>query len=364
MTKSAVRVAIVGVGNCASALLQAIDHHACPQAATPPSGGILDDIGGYGVANIEVVAAFDVNARKVGVDVADAIFAAPNNTLRFASPPARGVIVQRGPTLDGIGEFLRDVVPLAEAEPVDVAAVLRASGAQILVNFLPVGAQQATEHYLEAALAAGCAVVNCIPVFAASDADWARRFAAAGLPIIGDDIKSQVGATILHRTLVKLMQDRGIRLRRTSQLNVGGNADFQNMLERGRLSSKKRSKTRAVTSLMDIALPDTDVHVGPSDFVPWLEDRKWAHIRLEGTGVGGAPLNIEVKLEVWDSPNAVAVVVDAIRCARLALDRGEAGPVLAASACYMKSPPVPHDDETARALLEVYIGCADHQAAQ
>lgn len=364
MSVNAIRVAIVGVGNCASALLQSIDVFARSPDATESRGLILEEIGGYRASDIKVVAGFDVNAEKVGTDISEAIFAAPNNTLRFARPPSLGVIVQRGPTLDGIGEYLRDVVRLSDAAPVDVAQVLRDSGAQIVVNYLPVGSQQATEHYLEAALKAGCAVVNCIPVFAASDQRWAQRFAAAGLPIIGDDIKSQVGATIVHRTLVKLLRDRGIQLHRTSQLNVGGNTDFQNMLERSRLSSKKVSKTRAVTSLMDIALPEGDVHVGPSDFVPWLEDRKWAHIRLEGTGVGGAPLNIELKLEVWDSPNSAAVVIDAIRCARLALDRVEAGPITAASAYYMKSPPVQHDDETARNLLEAYIGRADLKAAQ
>lgn len=362
MAENAVRVAIVGVGNCASALVQTIDHYGRSQDATPPPGLILDDVGGYRAGDIRVVAGFDVNAEKVGADISEAIFSAPNNTFRFARPAASGVIVQRGPTLDGIGEYLRDVVHLSDAEPVDVAQVLRDSGAQVLVNFLPVGSQLASEHYLDAALAAGCAVVNCIPVFAASDKKWAQRFTDAGLPIIGDDIKSQVGATILHRTLVKLLQDRGIQLQRTSQLNVGGNTDFQNMLERSRLTSKKISKTRAVTSLMDIALPESDVHVGPSDFVPWLEDRKWAHIRLEGTGVGGAPLNIEVKLEVWDSPNSAAVVVDAIRCARLALDRGDAGPIAAASAYYMKSPPVQYDDEAARVLLEAYISGTDRQA--
>lgn len=355
MAQSPIRVAIVGVGNCASALLQTIRHCQDATGNEPVPGLIFDDIGGYSVSDLEVVAAFDVSAHKVGTDLSAAIFARPNNTYRFAQPPARGVVVQRGPTLDGIGEYLQDVVPLSEAPPVNVAQVLRDSGAQVLVNYLPVGSQQATEFYLEAALAAGCAVVNCIPVFAASDAGWAQRFVEAGLPIIGDDIKSQVGATIVHRTLVKLLQDRGIQLHRTYQLNFGGNTDFQNMLERRRLASKKQSKTRAVTSLMDAALPEGDVHVGPSDFVPWLDDRKWAHIRLEGSGIGGAPLSIELKLEVWDSPNSAAVVVDAIRCARLALDRGDAGPIAAAAAYYMKSPPVPHDDETARILLEAYI---------
>jgi myo-inositol-1-phosphate synthase len=356
MRQSAIKVAIVGVGNCASALVQAIYHYSQAQSETQPPGLIIEDIGGYLARDIQVVAGFDVSADKVGLDLSEAIFAQPNNTFRFANPAPFGVVIQRGPTLDGIGEYLQDVVPLSDDAPVDVAQVLRDSGAQILINYLPVGSQQATEHYLEAALAAGCAVVNCIPVFVASNPVWAQRFTDAGLPIIGDDIKSQVGATIVHRTLVKLMQDRGIQMKRMYQLNFGGNTDFQNMLERSRLTSKKISKTRAVTSLMDTTLPEDDVHVGPSDFVPWLEDRKWAHIRLEGTGIGGAPLNIELKLEVWDSPNSAAVVLDAIRCARLALDRGDKGPIAAVSSYYMKSPPVPKDDETARAMVMDYIG--------
>lgn len=356
MAISPVRVAIVGVGNCASSLVQTITYCRQQPPGQPVPGLILDQIAGYGVADIQIVAAFDVNRDKVGRDLAEAIFAAPNNTLHFATPAATGVIVQRGPTLDGIGEYLQDVVHPSAAPPVDVAQVLRESGAQVLVNYLPVGSQMATEHYLTAALAARCAVVNCIPVFAASDSGWAARFAEAGLPIVGDDIKSQVGATILHRTLVDLLEDRGIRLQRTYQLNFGGNTDFQNMLERRRLASKKLSKTRAVTSLMREPLPEGDVHVGPSDHVPWLQDRKWAHIRLEGVGIGGAPLSIEVKLEVWDSPNSAAVVVDAIRCARVALDRGDSGAIAAASAYYMKSPPVAMDDEAARRLLEAYLG--------
>lgn len=357
MAQSAIRVAIVGIGNCASALVQAVHHYGDAAAETPP-GLILEEIAGYRAGDIRVVAAFDVNADKVGRDLSEAIFQAPNNTLHFATPAPSGVIVQRGPTLDGIGEYLQDVVPLSDAPVVAVAQVLRESGAQVLVNFLPVGSQQASEHYLEAALAAGCAVVNCIPVFAASTPQWSQRFAEAGLPIIGDDIKSQVGATIVHRTLVKLLQDRGITLQRTYQLNFGGNTDFQNMLERTRLTSKKISKTRSVTSLMDTELPSRDVHVGPSDHVPWLEDRKWAHIRLEGTGIGGAPLNIELKLEVWDSPNAAGVVIDAIRCAAVALARGDKGAIAAVSGYYMKSPPVPVDDETARAQVLDYIGGA------
>jgi len=355
MMSSPIRVALVGIGNCASALVQAVDLYGRASPQNLPPGLIFADMGGYGVADIQIVAAFDVHARKVGVDLADAIFVPPNNTYEFSAPPRSGVIVQRGPTLDGIGTFLRDMVPESGLPPVDVAQVLRDAGVQVVVNFLPVGSELATTHYLEQAILAGCAVVNCIPVFAASDETWTARFRAAGLPIIGDDIKSQLGATILHRTLVQLMRERGITLSHTYQLNFGGNTDFQNMLERSRLVSKKLSKTRAVTSLLETQLPADDVHVGPSDHVPWLKDRKWAHIRLEGTGIGGAPLSLEVKLEVWDSPNSAGVVLDAIRCARVALDRGEAGAIEAACGYYMKSPPVPCDDATARAALEAYL---------
>ncbi len=355
MPSNPVRIAVVGVGNCASSLVQSLAFYGGEITGPLPTGLIYADICGYGVGDIEVVAAFDVHAQKVGTDLAEAIFCAPNNTYRFAQPSPTGVIVERGPTLDGIGEYLKDVVPESDLPPVDVEQVLRQTGAQILVNLLPVGSGQATAHYLEAALSAGCAVVNCIPVFAASDAGWAARFSEAGLPIIGDDIKSQLGATILHRTLVQLMRERGISLTHTYQLNFGGNADFQNMLERKRLNTKKQSKTRAVTSLLETQLPADDVHVGPSDHVPWLQDRKWAHIRLEGTGIGGAPLAIEVKLEVWDSPNSAGVVLDAIRCARLALDRGDAGPIDPACGYYMKSPPVPREDAVARAALEAYL---------
>lgn len=348
-----IRVAVVGVGNCASALVQALRQS---QEQNEPMQGLMNVlVGDYRVEDIEIVAAFDVHAGKVGHDLADAIFAKPNNTLRFAAVPRTGVVVARGPTLDGIGEYLSDVVPLSDAAPIDVARHLRDSGADVLVNYLPVGAEAATRHYMQEALAAGCAVVNCIPVFIASDPEWADRFRAAGLPIIGDDIKSQLGATILHRNLVRLFGDRGITVDRTYQLNFGGNTDFQNMLERKRLESKKISKTRAVTSQVSETLSPDDVHVGPSDHVPWLEDRKWAQIRIEGTGIGGAPVNVELKLEVWDSPNSTGVVLDAVRCLRLALDRGEAGPIEAASSYFMKSPPVQHDDTDAMHLLQAYM---------
>lgn len=353
MRTQSIRIAVVGVGNCASALVQAIrqGHEQNEQMQ-----GLMNVmVGDYRVADIEVVAAFDVHTQKVGHDLANAIFTSPNNTMRFASVPQTGVVVARGPTLDGIGEYLADVVPLSDAPPVEVAQTLRGSGAQVLVNYLPVGAESATRYYMEQALAAGCAVVNCIPVFIASDPEWAARFKAAGLPIIGDDIKSQLGATIVHRSLVRLFGDRGITVNHTYQLNFGGNTDFQNMLERKRLESKKLSKTRAVTSQTDGSLKPSDVHVGPSDHVPWLEDRKWAQIRIEGTGIGGAPVNVELKLEVWDSPNSAGVVLDAVRCLRLALDRGEAGAIEAPSSYYMKSPPVQHDDTDAMHLLQTYV---------
>jgi myo-inositol-1-phosphate synthase len=355
MTVSTTKVAIVGIGNCAAALVQALWYYRDTDRATAGDGLITPIAGGYGIDSIEVVAAFDVHQNKVAADLADAIRTAPNNTLAFAEVPQTGVVVSRGPTLDGLGSYLIDHVPESTVEPVDVAQVLRQSGAQVLVNFLPVGSEVATRHYMEAALAANCAVVNCIPVFIASDPDWAARFTNAGLPIIGDDIKSQVGATIVHRVLTQLFRERGVELLRTYQLNFGGNTDFLNMLERERLKSKKVSKTRAVTSQLGKALDEGNVHVGPSDFVPWLEDRKWAHIRMEGRGCGGAPLNIELKLEVWDSPNSAGVVLDAIRCARIALDRGLAGPLEEPSSYYMKSPPVQHSDDRARALTESFM---------
>src|ERR687886_320493 len=330
-TASPVRVAIVGVGNCASALVQGVHKYrdAAPDTFVP--GLMHVDLGGYHVRDVQFVAAFDVDDRKVGHDLAHAIFAEPNNTVRFADVPPIGVRVSRGRTLDGVGQYLSEVIqPSAEPE-VDVAAVLRQTHADVLVNYLPVGSEQATPWYMEPALAAGCAVVNCIPVFIAREASWRRRFEEQGLPIIGDDIKSQVGATIVHRILARLFRDRGVRLERTSQLNVGGNTDFLNMLERSRLESKKISKTSSVTSQLDQALPAEDVHVGPSDYVPWLTDRKWAHIRLEGRTFGDVPLNLELKLEVWDSPNSAGVVIDAIRCAKLGLDRGLSGTLVAPS---------------------------------
>jgi myo-inositol-1-phosphate synthase len=360
--KRAVRVAIVGVGNCASALVQGVHKYRDASADEFVPGLMHVDLGGYHVRDIQFVAAFDVDARKVGHDLSEAIYAEPNNTVRFADVPFVGVSVSRGRTLDGIGQYLADVVDEAQVPEVDVAAVLRQTRADVLVNYLPVGSEQATRWYMEQALAAGCAVVNCIPVFIAKDAAWRRRFEAHGLPIVGDDIKSQVGATIVHRMLARLFRDRGVRLERTSQLNVGGNTDFLNMLERSRLESKKISKTTSVTSQLEEELAPQDIHVGPSDYVPWLTDRKWAHIRLEGRSFGDVPLNLELKLEVWDSPNSAGVVIDAVRCARLALDRGLSGALEAPSAYFMKSPPIQHRDEAARHMVEAFIAEHAHAA--
>ncbi len=348
VTGNKLRVAIAGVGNCASSFVQGICYYADAKANEPPPGLMTVDLGGYHVGDIEISAAFDVAASKVGFDVGEAIFAPPNNTVRFAKPPRFGVQVDRGPTLDGIGKYLAGDIAESEQRPVNVAETLRRTGTDILVSYLPVGSQQATEFYAEQALEAGCAFVNCIPVFIASNPVWARRFAERGLPIIGDDIKSQVGATIVHRMLANLFRERGVRLDRTYQLNFGGNTDFKNMLERERLESKKISKTQAVTSQLDVPLDPDDVHVGPSDHVPWLTDRKWAHIRLEGTTFGGVPLNVELKLEVWDSPNSAGIVIDAVRCAKLAMDRGIAGPLVGPSSYFMKSPPEQFTDNEAR----------------
>lgn len=349
-----VRVAIVGVGNCASSLVQGVEFYRNVTAPSAP-GLMHADVGGYRVGDIEFVAAFDVARGKVGRDLARAIFAPPNNTEQFAQVPDTGVVVRRGPTLDGIGAYVRDVVQESEAPPADVAAVLRAAGADMVVSYLPVGSDAATKWYAEQALLAKCGFINCIPSFIASEPAWQDRFAAAGLPLLGDDIKSQVGATIVHRALAHLFQERGVRVDRTYQLNVGGNTDFRNMLERERLASKKLSKTRAVTSVLAEVLPDGDVHVGPSDHVPWLTDRKLAYIRLEGTTFGGVPINCEVRLEVWDSPNSAGVVIDAVRCAKLALDRGIGGALIGPSAYFMKSPPQHFTDEAARQETEAFI---------
>lgn len=350
-----VKVAIAGVGNCANSLVQGVTHYrGAPDDEVVP-GLMHVRFGPHHVGDIEFVAAFDVDAAKVGVDLAEAIWASENNTLRFADVAETGVLVQRGPTLDGLGEYYVDMIDESDAEPVDVAAALRASGADVLVSYLPVGSEEATRFYAQAALDAGVAFVNAIPVFIASDPEWAARFTEAGLPIVGDDIKSQVGATITHRVLARLLESRGIRIDHTYQLNVGGNMDFKNMLERRRLSSKKISKTQAVTSNIDIDLPAHDVHIGPSDHVPWLDDRKFAFVRLEGHGFGGAPMSLEYKLEVWDSPNSAGVIIDAVRAAKIAKDAGLGGPLEAASAYFMKSPARQMPDDVARAALEEFI---------
>ncbi|MDA8038005.1 MAG: inositol-3-phosphate synthase [Actinomycetota bacterium] len=350
--RNKIKIAIAGIGNCASSLVQGLEYYRNADPTTEVPGLMHVTLGGYHVGDVEVVAGFDVDATKVGLDLGKAIFAGQNNTIRFAEVPAIGVSVERGPTLDGLGHYYRQVIDESPAEAVDVVEVLRRSGAEVLISYLPVGSENAQKHYARAALDAGVAFVNAIPVFIASNPEWARRFEQAGVPIIGDDIKSQVGSTIVHRILTRLFEDRGMVLDRTYQLNVGGNMDFRNMLERERLESKKISKTQAVTSQLERALPDDAVHIGPSDHVPWLEDRKWAYIRMEGRNFGDVPLNLELKLEVWDSPNSAGVIIDALRCARIALDRGIGGPLLGPSAYFMKSPPVQYRDEIARQLVE------------
>jgi myo-inositol-1-phosphate synthase len=355
MARNKVRVGIVGVGNCASSLVQGLAYYAEATDNEPPPGLMHVELGGYHVSDIEIASAFDVHAGKVGRDVSDAALSEPNNTFVFCKPGRTGVQVQRGPTLDGVGKYLKDRIEESEAPTVDVAEILRQTKTDVLVSYLPVGSQQATEFYAAQALEAGCAFVNCIPVFIASDKGWAQRFRERGVPIVGDDIKSQVGATIVHRVLANLFRERGVRLDRTYQLNFGGNTDFLNMLERERLESKKISKTRAVSSQLDIPLDADDIHIGPSDYVPWLSDRKWAHIRLEGSTFGGVPLNVELKLEVWDSPNSAGVVIDAVRCAKLGLDRGISGPLLGPSSYFMKSPPEQYTDNEARERTEEFI---------
>jgi len=347
-----IRLAIAGVGNCASSLVQGLEYYKDADANESVPGLMHVVLGGYHVHDIEVVTAFDVDATKVGLDVGKAISAGQNNTIRFAEVSNLGVTVLRGPTLDGLGKYYRKTIEESPAEPVDVAEALRAAKADVLVSYLPVGSEDAQKHYAQACLDAGVAFVNAIPVFIASDPEWAAKFEAAGVPIVGDDIKSQVGATIVHRILARLFEDRGMVLDRTYQLNVGGNMDFMNMLERERLESKKVSKTQAVTSQIDHGIEADDVHIGPSDHVAWLQDRKWAYIRLEGRNFGDVPLNLELKLEVWDSPNSAGVIIDAVRCAKLAKDRGIGGPLLGPSAYFMKSPPVQYRDEEARVMVE------------
>ncbi len=359
MTNSKIRVALVGVGNCASALVQGVEFYkdAADDEFVPGLMHVV--LGGYHVRDVEFVAAFDVNETKVGKCLSEAVFAEPNNTIKFSAVPCNGIEVQRGPTLDGVGKYTCHVVPESSAEPVDVAAALKAAGAEVLVSYLPVGSEEATKFYAEAALEAGCGFINCVPVFIASRPEWSDRFAAKGLPIIGDDIKSQLGATITHRVLTNLFRERGVRLDHTYQLNFGGNTDFMNMLERERLESKKISKTNAVTSQLDYEMSNEDAHVGPSDYVPFLKDRKFCHIRMEGTTFGNVPLLCEVKLEVWDSPNSAGVVIDAIRCAKLALDRGVGGALTSPASYFMKTPPVQYTDAEARARTEAFIAGED-----
>jgi myo-inositol-1-phosphate synthase len=349
------KVAIAGVGNCANSLIQGVTFYADADETQVVPGLMHTRFGGYAIGDISFVAAFDVDAAKVGLDLAEAMWASQNNTLRFAEVATSAVIVQRGPTLDGLGEYYRELVEESAEPVVDVAQALRDSGAEVLVCYLPVGSEEGAKFYAQAALDAGVAFVNALPVFIASDPVWAKKFADAGVPIVGDDIKSQFGATITHRVLARLFEERGLVLDRTYQLNVGGNMDFKNMLERRRLESKKISKTQSVTSNIDAQLNSRDVHIGPSDHIPWLDDRKLAFVRLEGHGFGNAPTSLEYKLEVWDSPNSAGVVIDAIRAAKIALDAGLGGPVEAASAYFMKSPAKQHPDPVARELLEQFI---------
>ena len=350
-----IRVGIIGVGNCASSLIQGVEYYAKARSDEKVPGLMHVDLGPYHVSDIEFTCAFDVDTNKVGIDLADAIWVDPNNTVKFADVPQTGVKVQRGHTYDGLGHFYRGVVTESDLPPVDVAQVLRETKTDVLINYLPVGSEQAARFYAEEALEAGTAFINCMPVFIATNEDWAQRFTKRGVPIIGDDIKSQLGATISHRVLSKLFEDRGVVIDHTYQLNFGGNMDFKNMLERERLQSKKISKTQSVTSQISGGIDAEDIHIGPSDHVPWLKDRKWAYIRIEGREFGDIPISMELKLEVWDSPNSAGVVIDAVRCAKVALDRGIGGPLLAPSAYFMKSPPVQYSDAEAHDLVEAFI---------
>ena len=358
MSTNEIRVAIVGVGNCASSLVQGVEYyrHADPDSRVP---GLMHVVfGPYHVGDVRFVAAFDVDAKKVGLDLADAIGASENNTIKICDVPRTGVLVQRGHTLDGLGRYYRETITESDAAPVDIVAALREARADVLVCYLPVGSEDAAKFYAQCAIDAGCAFVNALPVFIASDPVWAAKFEAAGLPIVGDDIKSQVGATITHRVMAKLFEDRGVVLDRTYQLNVGGNMDFKNMLERERLESKKISKTQAVTSQVGHDLGSRNVHIGPSDWIEWLDDRKWAFVRLEGRAFGDVPLSLEYKLEVWDSPNSAGVIIDALRAAKIAKDRGIGGPLLSASSYFMKSPPEQYSDSEARLAVEDFIAAA------
>ena len=353
--KGEIRVAIVGVGNCANSLIQGITYYKDATNETEIPGLMHPVLGGYHIKNINFVLALDVDAKKVGLDLADAIWASENNTIKFATVAKTGVVVKRGTTLDGLGRYYKETIKESDAQAVDVVAELKANKVDVLICYLPVGSEEAAKFYAQCSIDAGCAFVNALPVFIASDPVWADKFSKAGIPIVGDDIKSQVGATITHRIMAKLFQDRGVHLDRTYQLNVGGNMDFKNMLERDRLESKKISKTQSVTSQLDYDLGDKNVHIGPSDYIPWLDDRKWAYVRLEGRAFGDVPLNLEYKLEVWDSPNSAGVIIDALRCAKIALDRKIGGPLLSPSSYFMKSPPIQYTDEQAYQKVEQFI---------
>ena len=353
--KGQIRVAIVGVGNCANSLVQGITYYKDATNDSEIPGLMHPVLGGYHIKNINFVLALDVDAKKVGIDLADAIWASENNTIKFATVAKTGVTVKRGKTLDGLGRYYKETIKESDTAAVDVVAELKSAKVDVLICYLPVGSEEAAKFYAQCAIDAGCAFVNALPVFVASDPVWADKFKKAGVPIVGDDIKSQVGATITHRIMAKLFQDRGVHLDRTYQLNVGGNMDFKNMLERDRLESKKISKTQSVTSQLDYDLGAKNVHIGPSDYIPWLDDRKWAYVRLEGRAFGDVPLNLEYKLEVWDSPNSAGVIIDALRCAKIALDRKIGGPLLSPSSYFMKSPPEQYTDEQAFAKVEQFI---------
>ena len=353
--KGDIRVAIVGVGNCANSLVQGVTYYKDAATDQEIPGLMHAVVGGYHINNVKFVAAFDVDAKKVGLDLSEAIWASENNTIKFSDVAKTGVPVQRGVTLDGLGKYYKETIQESTAAPVDVVATLKAEEVDVLICYLPVGSEEAAKYYAQCAIDAGCAFVNALPVFIASDPVWARKFEDAGLPIVGDDIKSQVGATITHRIMAKLFQDRGVHLDRTYQLNVGGNMDFKNMLERDRLESKKISKTNSVTSQLDHDMGPKNVHIGPSDYIPWLDDRKWAYVRLEGRAFGDVPLNLEYKLEVWDSPNSAGVIIDALRCAKIGLDRKIGGALLSPSSYFMKTPPVQYTDEQAHNKVEDFI---------
>jgi len=350
-----INVAIIGVGNCASSLVQGVHYYKNAKEAEFVPGLMHINLGGYHISDVNFVAAFDIDKNKVGKDLAQAIYSLPNNTFKFCEVPTTGVKVQRGMTHDGLGKYLSQIIEKAPGPTADIVKILKETKTDVVINYLPVGSEEATKWYIEQVLAAGCGFINCIPVFIAREKYWHKRFAERGLPVIGDDIKSQVGATITHRVLTRLFRDRGVRLERTYQLNIGGNTDFYNMLERERLESKKISKTTSVTSQLDYTLDPNDIHVGPSDYVPWLKDRKFCYIKMEGKTFGDVPLEIELKMEVWDSPNSAGVVIDAVRCCKLALDRGLKGELVAPSAYFMKSPPIQYTDDEAHRMVEEFI---------